>query len=111
MHGRKPAFPTVRALARSYLDPYVDFSGRVRAFGVANMVEAMPGYDWRLSEKNVWRVEQMLIDWPHRKIKSSTARYHRLRRWYRAYRKANDDRKPIDYRGKEKWAPLPAAFR
>ncbi|MEO8679397.1 MAG: hypothetical protein ABI665_10145 [Vicinamibacterales bacterium] len=111
LHGRKPVFKSLRALARSYIDPYVDYTGRVRGFGVANLVEALPGYDWRLSEKNVWKVEQMLIDWPHKKIKSSTARYHRLRRWYRAYRKANDDRKPTDYRGKEKWKPLPAAYR
>lgn len=107
LHGRRPVFPSVRALARSYIDPYVDYTGRVRAFGVANLIAALPGYDWRYSEKHLWKVEQMLIDWPHKKIKSSTARYHRLRRWYRAYRKAHGDRKPIDYRGREKWEPLP----
>jgi hypothetical protein len=111
LHGRKPVFPSVRALARSYIDPYVDYAGRVRAFGVANLVDAMPGYDWRYSEKHLWKVEQMLIDWPHKKIKSSTARYHRLRRWYRAYRQAHNDRKPTSYRGREKWEPLPKQFR
>ena len=27
LHGRKPVFPTARALALSYVDPYVDFTG------------------------------------------------------------------------------------
>lgn len=29
---------------------------------------------------------------------------------YRAYRKVNNDRKPIYYRGREKWEPLPREF-
>src|SRR6187200_1593980 len=29
LHGRKPVFATPRALALSYVDPYVDFTGRV----------------------------------------------------------------------------------
>ena len=37
-------------LARSYIDPYVDYTGRVQAFGVANLAEAMGAYDWRCSE-------------------------------------------------------------
>ena len=71
MHGRKPRFRSPRALARSYYDGYVDYTGRLKGFGVANLADAMPGYDWRLTTKNVWKVEQMLIDLPHRKIKTS----------------------------------------
>jgi hypothetical protein len=111
LHGRKPVFRSPRALARSYIEPYVDYTGRVKGFGVASLVEALPNYDWRLSNKHMWKVEQMLIDLPHKKLKSSIKRYRTLLRKYRAYRKANDDRKPIDYRGREKWEPLPASFR
>ena len=111
LHGRKPVFRSLRALARSYMDPYVDFTGRVRGFGVANLATAMGAYDWRLSGKNVWKVEQMLIDWPHKTLKSSTRRYHQLLRRYRAYRAAHEDRKPVYYRGKEKWTPLPKDYR
>ena len=110
LHGRKPVFDSPRALARSYIEPYVDFSGRVLAFGVANLETALPGYDWRWSQKNVWKVERMLIDWPHRKLRSSARRYRRLRRWYREYRAAHGDRKPTTYRGCEKWTPLPEGF-
>jgi hypothetical protein len=111
LHGRKPRFRSPRALARSYIDPYVDYTGRVQAFGVCNLAEAMGTYDWRLSENNLWKVEQVLIDWPHRKIASSIARYRSLKRWYREYRATHDDRKPTSYRGKEKWTPLPAHFK
>lgn len=111
LHGRKPVFRSPRALARSYLDPYVDDTGRVKGFGVANLAGAMGNYDWRLTTNNVWRVEQMLIDLPHKKIRSSIRRYRVLLRKYRAYRKAHDDMKPLYYRGREKWEPIPAEFK
>jgi hypothetical protein len=89
----------------------VDYTGRLKGFGVANLADAMGGYDWRLTTKNVWKVEQMLIDLPHRKISSSIRRYRVLLKKYRAYRAAHDDRKPTQYRGKDKWEPLPGEFR
>jgi hypothetical protein len=110
LHGRKPRFRSPRALARSYYDGYVDYSGRLKGFGVANLADAMGSYDWRLTRNNVWKVEQMLIDLPHRKIISSTARYRVLLRNYRAYRAAHDGRKPLYYRGRDKWEPLPGEF-
>ena len=110
LHGRKPAFRSPRALARSYMDPYVDYTGRMKGFGVASLAQAMGHYDWRFTQRSVWKVEQMLIDLPHKKLKSSTTRYRQLLRRYRAYRKANNDRKPIYYRGREKWKPVPAEF-
>jgi len=111
LHGRKPVFRTPRALARSYIDPYVDYTGRMKGFGVANLASVMGRYDWRFTAKSVWKVEQMLIDLPHKKLKSATTRYKQLLRKYRAYRMANADRKPIYYRGRENWEPIPAEFR
>ncbi len=110
LHGRKPRFRSTRALARSYCDPYVDYTGRVKGFGVTNLAEAMGAYDWRLTTKNVWNVEQMLIDLPHRKIKTSIARYWVLLRRYKEYRATHNDRKPIYYKGRDKWEPLPKEF-
>ena len=110
LHGRKARFRSPRALARSYYDAYVDYTGRLKGFGVANLADALPGYDWRLTTKNAWKVEQMLIDWPHRKFKTSDQRYRMLLRKYKAYRAANNDRKPIYYSGREKWEPLPSEF-
>lgn len=110
LHGRKPLFRSPRALAKSYYDGYVDYSGRLRGFGVADLRDTLATYDWRLSEKNVWKVEQMLIDLPHKKITSSDRRYRQLLRRYKAYRAAHDGRKPIYYRGRAKWEPLPREF-
>jgi hypothetical protein len=111
LHGRKPRFRSPRALARSYYDGYVDYTGRLKGFGLADLSTTLAGYDWRLSTKNVWKVEQMLIDFPHQKIKSSDRRYRRLLKKYTEYRATHDDRKPIYYRGREKWEPLPPEFR
>jgi hypothetical protein len=110
LHGRKPLFGSPRALARSYYDGYVDLTGRLKGFGVANLRDAMPDYNWRLGTSNLWKVEQMLIDWPHRKFKTSIRRYRFLLKKYKAYKAANNGRKPIYYRGKEKWEPLPKEF-
>ena len=109
LHGRKPVFRTARDLALSYVDPYIDYSGRVTAYAVVDL-RVLGDYDWRLSEKNVWKVERVLLEWPHRPIRSSDVRIDRLRRWYREYREKYG-RKPVDYNGREKWTELPAEWR
>jgi hypothetical protein len=108
LHGRKAVFATARALALSYVDPYVDYTGRVTGYAVVDL-RVMGRYDWRLSEHNVWKVERMLLDHPHRQIKTSDARTERLRAWYRAYRAANG-RKPVEYKNRERWTALPREF-
>ena len=70
LHGRKPLFATPRALALSYAEGYVDYTGRVKAYAVVDL-RVLGGYDWRLAAGNVWKVERLLLDWPHRRIRSS----------------------------------------
>ena len=106
LHGRKPVFATPRALALSYVDPYVDFTGRVTGYTVVDLRELLGGYDWRVSEKNVWKVERALLDAPHAPIRSSDARIDRLRRRYVAFRKAHG-RKPLYYANRHTWTALP----
>ena len=110
LHGRLPVFTTARALGRSYMDTYVDYTGRVTGFAVVDLAKEMGTYDWRLAETNVWKVERMLLDYPHQRLASSDARFARLRAWYTTYRAEHDGRKPTAYRGKDKWTPLPASF-
>jgi len=107
LHGRKPVFRTARALALSYVDPYVDYHGRITGYTVVDLPSLLGDYDWRLSDKNVWKAERVLLDAPHRAIASSDARIDRLRRKYIAFRKANDDRKPLYYRDRHTWSALP----
>jgi hypothetical protein len=107
LHGRQPVFRTARALALTYVDPYVDYTGRITAYTVVDLRALMDRYDWRLSSGNVWKVERALLNLPHRPITSSDARIDRLRRKYVAFRKANDDRKPLYY-DRRTWSALPA---
>jgi hypothetical protein len=109
LHGRKPVFSRPRELALSYVDEYVDLTGGVRGYGVADLRTLMSGYDWRLSPKNVWAVEQALIDLPHRAIRTDPVRIERLRRRYRAYLAENGGRKPIYY-DRSRWTPIPSSF-
>jgi len=105
LHGRKAVFRTPRALALSYVDPYVDFHGRIIAYTVVDL-RVLGTYDWLLSESNVWKVERMLLETPHRPIRTSDARIDRLRRWYKEFWRQHG-RKPLDYRGRERWTEVP----
>jgi len=104
LHGRKPVFATPRALALSYVDPYVDYTGRVTGYAVVDL-GIMGEYDWRLSEKNVWKVERMLLDYPHRTIRSSDRHIDRLRQRYIEYRR-KVGRKPMYYSRLDRWTPV-----
>ena len=109
LHGRRPVFTTPRNLALSYVDPYVDYTGRVTAYAVVDL-RVMGTYDWRLAEVNVWKVERMLLDWPHRKIRTSNRRFARWRARYKAFRKQYPDRKPVFYPRRDRWTALPPEF-
>ncbi len=108
LHGRKPVFRSPRALAESYCDPYVDLTGMVKGYSVVDL-KVMGGYDWRFSPRNVWAVENMLLKLPQLPIKRSRARVRRERAKYRAYL-AKYKKKPLYYRGREKWTPIPKEF-
>jgi hypothetical protein len=108
LHGRKPVFRTLRALAESYFDPYIDYTGCITGYSWVHL-DVMGGYDWRLSRRNVWAVENMLLRLPHRKIARSRKRVRREREKYRAY-VAEHKKKPLYYRGREKWTEIPRAF-
>ena len=60
-------------------------------------------YDWRLSRRNVRRVEQWLIDYPHRPIGISDRRYAELHARYRRYKARYPHRKPVYYDTRSTW--------
>jgi hypothetical protein len=109
LHGRKPLFATPRALALSYVESYVDFTGGIKAYAVVDL-RVIGEYDWRLSEKNVWKVEQMLLDWPHRRLIPSREKIAAMRRTYSRFRKAHGYKPWKYYKGRERWTPLPREF-
>jgi hypothetical protein len=109
LHGRRAVFSSPRALALSYVDPYVDFTGRVIGYAVVDL-RVMGTYDWRLSNTNVWKVERVLLEHPHRPIKSSDRRIDRLRQRYVEHMRRTGNRKPVYYDRRERWTPIPGEF-
>ena len=109
LHGRKPRFATPRALALSYVESYVDLTGGIKAYAVVDL-RGLDPYDWRLSEKNVWKAEQMLLDWPHRTLVPSAKKIEAMRRRYRKFREAHGFKPWRYYKGRERWTPLPPEF-
>ena len=109
LHGRKPVFATPRSLALSYVDPYVDLTGRITAYAVVDLRILEP-YDWRLAETNVWKVERALLDYPHRPLTMSETRFRRLRKRYKTFKAGNPMTKPLYYRGRERWTEIPEEF-
>jgi hypothetical protein len=110
LHGRKPVFATPRALALSYSESYVDYTGRIKAYAVVDL-NVLGAYDWRLSSQNVWKVEQVLLDWPHRRIVTSDDRIAAMRRRYIAFREQHGYKPWRYYKGRERWTPLPEEYR
>jgi hypothetical protein len=109
LHGRKPLYATPRALAQSYFESYIDYTGGIKAYGVVDL-RVLGDYDWRLSPRNVWKVETMLLEWPHRRLVYNEARVERLRRKYVAFREQHAFKPWKYYRGRERWMPLPPEF-
>jgi hypothetical protein len=104
LHGRKPVFRTPRQLAASYREPYVDLTGRVTGYAVADLRE-LGDYDWRLSPRNVWKVENWLIEYPHRPLPTSEPQYRRFLERYKRFRLRFPDPavRPAYYDGRENW--------
>src|SRR5262249_1950616 len=98
-----------RALARSYIDPYVDYTGRVTGYAVVDL-RVLGTYDWRLAAINIWKVERQLLEHPHRRLYSSDARYTQLRHRSIASRQRHNGRKPLNYRGRNRWTEIPSEF-
>ena len=108
LHGRKPVFRSLRALAMSYFDPYIDFTGCITGYGLFDL-RRLGAYDWRLARRNMWAVERALLRFRHKPLKGGRERIRRYRAHYRAYR-AKYDKKPLFYRGREKWTEIPKEF-
>ena len=107
LHGRRPVFRTLRHLALSYFDPFVDFTGRLKGYAAVDL-RALGDYDWRLAPHNVWKVERYLLEVPHRTIRSSDERTRRLRARYVAFRRAHPGAQP-EYYDQRTWTALPTS--
>jgi hypothetical protein len=86
------------------MDAYVDATGRITGYAVADLRE-LGRYDWRLSERNVWKVERWLVDYPHRPLPMPEERYLRARARYDRFRARFPDPevRPAYFEGKHTW--------
>lgn len=102
LHGRKPLFRSLRDLTWSYFDPYVDMSGRLKAYGLTSLYD-LGNYDWRFTDRNMSKIERHLRELPHKRLKSSDRRYDRLHARYQQYKKRYPDRSPSYYDNRRQW--------
>ena len=97
LHGRKPVFASIRELVMSYVDPYVDLTGRIVRYGIADLRTLAPGVDWRTSTKNLWALERALIAMPHRPFPTSDRAYSKALAIYKAWREENPKPAQAEY--------------
>jgi hypothetical protein len=102
LHGRKPVFRSVRDLVMSYVEPYVEFTGRLKGYGVGNL-DDLGSYDWRFSTRNVWKVERYLLGVPHKKYQMSEVRYQQALGRYREFRAKHPDAPARYYNNTSLW--------
>ena len=102
LHGRKPVFRRVRDLVYSYVDPYVDGSGRIVGYAVFDL-DALTRADWRLAGTNVPSVERALVESRHVPLRTSDRRYERALKRYRAFRARHPNRLVDDYPDRHRW--------
>lgn len=102
LHGRKPVYRSLRDLALSYFDPFVDFTGRLKGYGVTSLYD-LGNYDWRFSPRRMAKIEDHLRAIPHKPIRSSEKRYEKLLARYREYKKRYPERSPSYYASRSTW--------
>jgi hypothetical protein len=102
LHGRKPRFRTIQALVRSYVEPFIDGSGRILGYAVFDL-RSLQNCDWRLSTRNVFAVEKTLIHLPHNSLKTSERKYQIALRRYQDFRRKFPNRPAIYYADRHSW--------
>lgn len=102
LHGRKPVFRSLRDLAWSYFDTYVDFTGRLKGYGPTSLYE-LGNYDWRFSPRKMTKIEEHLRAIPHKPLRSSDKRYQKLLARYHKYKQRHPDRSPSYYDSRLTW--------
>ena len=102
LHGRKPVYRSVRDLAWSYFDPFVDHSGRLKGYALTSLYE-LGHYDWRFSPRRMLKIEDHLRAIPHKRIDSSDKRYEDLLARYRKFKRRYPERSPGYFDSRPNW--------
>lgn len=92
--GRRAAYRSARDLAWSYVDPFVDRTGRVTGWALFDLRELEARPDWRWDRRHVWRVERALLAHEHAPLCASDARHRLWRRRYLAWKREHPESEP-----------------
>lgn len=93
LHGRRPKFKSLRELAKTYQEGFVDGEGRVTGYALAHLDDS--GTPWRHSRRCVRKAERFLVDLPHAPLPTPEEDYQR---WLKAFMRRGQ---PL--RGKHWW--------
>lgn len=88
LHGRKPVFRSLAALAKSYSAPFIDTTGRVKGWGLLDLRD-LPTGQWRLSSRNVFHVEDALNENRHHALPTPEREFRKWKARYDAWWEAN----------------------
>ena len=102
LHGRRPVYRNLHVLVRSYAAPYIDLSGRLKGYGVLDL-RTLRRPDWRTSRRNVWYIEQALIDNCHRRFRTPDPYYRRWHRRYEEFKRLHPRERPTFYPNRDVW--------
>ena len=110
LHGRAPVFATPRALALSYVDPYVDFTGRVTGYAVVDLAHARRLRLATVGAGTSGRSSACCSTTRTARSAARTSSIDRLRERYVDYMRRSGNRKPVYYHRRDRWTPIPRGF-
>jgi len=102
LHGRKPVYRSLRDLAWSYFDPFVDLTGRLKGYGLMSLYD-LGDYDWRFSPRKMLKIEEHLRAMLHKPLNSSDKRHEKLLEKYRRYKRRYPSHSPAYYDSRPNW--------
>lgn len=102
LDGRKPVFKTIRALVQSYVIPYIDAKAEITGYGVLDL-RTLADQSWRTSTKQLWYIEDALLEMPHSPIHTKKSTIKKWREKYLAYKKSFPDLQPDYFPHQETW--------
>lgn len=102
LDGRKPVFKTIKALARSYVIPYIDAKAHITSYGVLDL-RTLRSRRWKTSRRNVWYVEEALRRMPHKKLLTPQSVIKKWRQRYAAFHRMHPSQQPNYYPQQRSW--------
>lgn len=96
LQGRRAVYRSLRDLAWSYVDPYVDDTGRVKGYATLGLADLDLAPAWGISARHLWPIEDELRAVRATRLRASDARHERQLQKYRAWKAAHGGDPPAE---------------